>query len=240
MKLRALIVDDEPLAQNIIEQYAAKLPDLEIAGKCNDAICAHKFIEQNEIDLIFLDINMPKLSGIAFLKTLKNPPIIIFTTAYSEYALEGFELNAIDYLKKPFSFDRFCKAYFKADELIRLKRGNRREDSKNAVPDFLFVKTNRRMVKIKFTDILFIEGLGDYIKFHLKNSRIITNLTMKKVHDLLPGKDFYRIHKSFIISLDKIDSLEGNMTIINGIKIPIGNSYRQEFIKIMKNYFANS
>ena len=113
MELKALIVDDEPLAQNIIEQYAQKLPSLNITGKCNDAISAHQWLNSNKVDLIFLDINMPKLSGISFLKTLKEPPLIIFTTAYSEYALEGFELNAVDYLKKPFSFERFCTAFFK-------------------------------------------------------------------------------------------------------------------------------
>jgi len=121
--IKALIVDDEPLAQEVIKQYALKLPDLEITASCNDAICAHKALQEQQIDLLFLDINMPKLSGISFLKTLKNPPLVIFTTAYSEYALEGYELNAIDYLKKPFSFDRFCKAYFKAEELINLKSG---------------------------------------------------------------------------------------------------------------------
>jgi len=121
MEIKTLIVDDEPLAQNVIEQYAKKLPNLKIVDKCNDAICAHQVLQNNHVDLIFLDINMPKLSGISFLKNLKNPPLVIFTTAYSEYALEGFELNALDYLKKPFSFERFCKACFKAEELLRLK-----------------------------------------------------------------------------------------------------------------------
>ena len=122
MKIKALIVDDEPLAQNVIQQYAKKIPELNIIGTCNDAICANKLLNETAIDLIFLDINMPKLSGISFLKNLDNPPLAIFTTAYSEYALEGFELNAVDYLKKPFSFERFCKAYFRAEELLQLKQ----------------------------------------------------------------------------------------------------------------------
>ena len=141
MEIKALIVDDEPLAQNIIEQYARKLPNLVIAGKCNDAICAHQVLQEKQVDLIFLDINMPKLSGISFLKNLKEAPMVIFTTAYSEYALEGFELDAVDYLKKPFSFDRFCKAFFKAEELFRLKKSasaQKRENSSE--PDFLFIK----------------------------------------------------------------------------------------------------
>jgi len=238
MEIRALIVDDEPLAQNVIEQYANKLPNLTISGNCNDAICAHQFLQENEVDLIFLDINMPKLSGISFLKNLKNAPLVIFTTAYSEYALEGFELNAIDYLKKPFSFERFCKAYFRAEELLQLKKGTSERSSVEKDSDFIFIKADKKMVKVKFSEILYIEGLGDYIKLHLSDKKLVTNLSMKKVIDLLPAKDFYRTHKSFIISLDKIDSVEGNMTKINNTKLPIGNSYRQDFMKFIKNYLA--
>ncbi len=238
MEIRALIVDDEPLAQNVIEQYANKLPNLIISGKCNDAICAHHFLQENKVDLLFMDINMPKLSGISFLKTLKNPPLVIFTTAYSEYALEGFELNAIDYLKKPFSFDRFCKAYFRAEELLQLKKDSTQTPTVEKETDFIFIKADKKMVKVKFSEILYIEGLGDYIKLHLSDKKLVTNLSMKKVFDLLPEKDFYRTHKSFIISLDKIESVEGNMTKINNTKLPIGNSYRQEFMKFIKSYLA--
>lgn len=237
--IKALIVDDEPLAQEVIKQYALKLPDLEITASCNDAICAHKALQEQQIDLLFLDINMPKLSGISFLKTLKNPPLVIFTTAYSEYALEGYELNAIDYLKKPFSFDRFCKAYFKAEELINLKSGANAKTEKNLNPDFLFVKSNKKTYKIAYSEIQFIEGLGDYIQIHLQNKKIITNLSMKKILELLPANLFYRIHKSFIIALDKIELVEGNMVKINNSKIPIGHSYRQDFMQFVNNYLAD-
>lgn len=238
MEIKALIIDDEPLAQNVIQQYAQKLPNLTITGTCNDAICAHNFLLENEIHLMFLDINMPKLSGISFLKNLKNPPLVIFTTAYSEYALEGFELNAIDYLKKPFSFERFCKAFYRAEELLLLKH-----NSKPAFPDesdheFLFVKSDKKSIKVKFSDIYYIEGLGDYIKLHLEDKKIVTNLSMKKIISLLPEKIFYRIHKSFIISLNKIEAVEGNMIKMNNIKLPIGNSYRQDFMGFIKNYLA--
>ena len=238
MEIKALIIDDEPLAQNVIQEYAKKLPDLKISGLCNDAICAHKLLQEKSFDLLFLDINMPKLSGISFLKNLKNPPLVIFTTAYSEYALEGFELNAIDYLKKPFSFDRFCKAYFRAEELLQLKRTSTTIIEDENEPDFLFIKANKKMIKVKFSDIYYVEGLGDYIKLYLKDDKIVTNLSMKKILAILPENDFYRTHKSFIISLDKIESVEGNMTVINDKKLPIGNSYRQEFIKSIKNYLA--
>lgn len=235
MKVKALIIDDEPLAQNVIKQYALKLPDLEITSTCNDAICAHKVLQENPVDLIFLDINMPKLSGISFLKTLQNPPLVIFTTAYSEYALEGYELNAIDYLKKPFSFDRFCKAYFKAEELLQLKN----EAKGNLHNDFLFVKSNKKTYKIAFSEILFIEGLGDYIQIHLTDQKIVTNLSMKKILELLPENDFYRIHKSYIIALNKIELVEGNMVKIGKNKLPIGNSYRQEFMRFVDNHLAD-
>ena len=240
MEIKAAIIDDEPLAQNVIKQYALKLPELKIVATCNDAICAHKILKQHRIDLIFLDINMPKLSGISFLRSIKNPPLVIFTTAYSEYALEGFELDAIDYLKKPFSFDRFCKAYFKAEEILQLKHtaNASSEHSKEAITNYLFVKSNKKTYKIEFAEIQYVEGLGDYIQIHLINRKIITNLSMKKILELLPADMFYRIHKSFIISLNKIDLVEGNMVNINNIKIPIGNSYRQDFMSFINKNLA--
>lgn len=240
MEIRALIIDDEPLAQNVIKQYALKLPDLTIVSTCNDAICAHKVLQAEEIDLLFLDINMPKLSGISFLKNLKNAPLVVFTTAYSEYALEGFELNAIDYLKKPFSFERFCKAYYRAEELLLLKHNSeQRQEATEFQSDFLFIKSNKKSVKVKFNEIQYIEGLGDYIKIHLVSDKLVTNLSMKKILSLLPAKQFYRIHKSFIISLDKIKLLEGNLVAINGTKLPIGNSFRREFMILINNYLAD-
>ena len=238
MKIKALIVDDEPLAQNVIQQYAKKIPDLFIAGTCNDAICANKLLAETSIDLIFLDINMPKLSGISFLKNLDNPPLVIFTTAYSEYALEGFELNAVDYLKKPFSFERFCKAYFRAEELLLLKHSKSVPDNANLQTDFLFIKSDKKTIKVLLSDMFYIEGLGDYIKIHLKDKKIVTNLSMKKISELLPENQFYRIHKSYIISIDKIDSVEGNMVKINNIKLPVGNSYRQDFMQYIRTFLA--
>ncbi len=238
MKIKALIIDDEPLAQNVIQQYAQKLPDLVIAGTCNDAVCASKVIRETQVDLLFLDINMPKLSGISFLKNLNNPPLVIFTTAYSEYALEGFELNAVDYLKKPFSFERFCKAYFRAEELLLLKQGNQMHEDPSLQSDFLFIKSDKKTIKVKFSDIYYIEGLGDYIKLHLVNKKIVTNLSMKRIIELLPDNLFFRIHKSFIVSIEKIESVEGNMVKTNNIKIPIGNSYRQDFMQLIKTFLA--
>lgn len=239
MEIKALIVDDEPLAQDVIKQYAQRLPDLRIVATCNEAICAHKALQENDVDLIFLDINMPKLSGISFLRNLKNPPLVIFTTAYSEYALEGFELNAIDYLKKPFSFERFCKAYYRAEEQFILKENAKNNTSNSTESNFLFIRSNKKTFKVNFDDIMFIEGLGDYIKIHTTDDKLVTNLSMKKIISLLPDKQFYRIHKSFIISLENIESLEGNMVSIQGNKLPIGNSYRQDFAAFINQYLAD-
>ena len=238
MEIKAIIIDDEPLARNVIIEYARKITSLSIVGECSDAISAHRLIQDKKADLLFLDINMPKLTGIEFLKTLKNPPLVIFTTAYSEYALDGFELNIIDYLKKPFSFERFCKAYFRAEELLLLKQSVSKTDLVEKQNDFLFVKSDKKTIKVKIADILYIEGLGDYIKLYLTDKKLVTNLSMKKLENLLPPDRFYRIHKSFIISLDKIESIEGNMVKISNTKLPIGNLYRQEFMMFVKNFLA--
>jgi DNA-binding LytR/AlgR family response regulator len=238
MEIKALIIDDEPLARNVIKEYAKKIPSLQILGECEDAICAHQMLQTKLVDLIFLDINMPKLSGIEFLKSLKNPPLVIFTTAYSEYAMDGYELNIIDYLKKPFSFERFCKAYFRAEELLLLKKTATNNETENTQSEFIFIKSDKKSIKVNITDISYIEGLGDYIKVYINDKKLVTNLSMKKIENLLPAKLFYRIHKSYIISINKIESIEGNMVKINNIKLPIGNSYRQDFMQHIKYFLA--
>ena len=170
----------------------------------------------------------------------KSAPLVIFTTAYSEYAVEGFELNAIDYLKKPFSFERFCKAFYKAEELLQLKQdSNKTTNITEQQSDFLFIKSNKKTYKVIFDEIMYIEGLGDYIKIHLKDQKIVANLSMKRILSLLPGNKFYRIHKSFIISLEKIELVEGNMVAIQNKKLPIGNSYRQEFMQFINTFLAD-
>jgi DNA-binding LytR/AlgR family response regulator len=238
MEIKAILIDDEPLARNVIKEYSKKLPALKIVAECEDAIQAHEILQKENVDLLFLDINMPKLSGIDFLKTLKNPPLVIFTTAYSEYALDSYELDAIDYLKKPFSFERFCKAYFKAEELLNLKNSPNNAANMHPGNDFIFIKSDKKSFRVNISDIQYIEGLGDYIKIYTNNKKLVTNLSMKKIESLLPSNLFFRIHKSFIISLQNIDSIEGNMVKINNAKLPVGNSYRQDFMQFIKNYFA--
>jgi len=234
MVMKVLIVDDEPLAQNVIEQYARKLPSIEIAGKCSDAISAHQWLRENVADLMFLDINMPKLTGISFLKSLKVAPMVVFTTAYSEYALEGYNLDVLDYLKKPFSFERFCKAVFKAEELFHLRQTALKEEIvTQSEKHFFFIKSNKKTYKVNFSEIYYIEGLGDYIQIHLENQKIVANLSMKRILEILPEPKFYRIHKSYIISLDKMELVEGNSVLIGKKRLPVGNSYRQQFLEFI-------
>ena len=236
-KIKCLIVDDEPLAQRIIEKYSEDIPTIEIICKCNNAFEAMQALNDKDIDLIFLDINMPKLSGINFLKSLKNPPLCIITTAYSEFALEGYELDVIDYLKKPFSFERFLKAIQKVQERIK-------ESTKETVvheivtshsneENFIFVKSNKKTFKVNISDVFYIEALGDYVKIHTNDKVIITYQSMKKIEALLPSSSFTRIHKSFIVSISKIKSIEGNMVEIKDEKLPIGSNYKQEFQHII-------
>lgn len=225
MILKTLVIDDEPLAYEVIKTYANDIRSIEIAGYCSDALEALDVLNKQHIDLILLDINMPKLSGIDFLKALTNPPMVILTTAYADYALAGYELNVLDYLTKPFSFVRFLKAIQKAEHQNALiqKRGI------ESTPDSVFIKSNKKTFQVKFEDITYIEGLGDYIKIYTQTSHFVTNVSMKKMEELLPNGMFFRIHKSFIVNLKCIVSIEGNLVEVNHKKLVIGNNYRQDF-----------
>lgn len=225
MILKTLVIDDEPLAQNILRKYAEDIKSIEIKGFCSDAMEAIEILERQSIDLIFLDINMPKLSGIEFLKTLKNPPFVILTTAYTDYAMEGYELNILDYLAKPFSFARFLKAVQKVEQQFQLSQKNKAEEK----PESIFVKSNKKTYQVKFSDIIYIEGLGDYIKIYTEKTHLITNFSMKKMDELLPENEFYRIHKSHIVNMKKIVAIEGNLVELPNIKLTIGNNYRTDF-----------
>ena len=231
MILKTLVIDDEPLAQNVIKKYTEDIKSIDIIGFCKNAIEAIEIMGNQTIDLIFLDINMPKLSGIEFLKTLKNPPLVILTTAYSEYAMEGYELNVLDYLVKPFAFARFLKAVQKAEQQLQLTQKPITEEK----PESVFIKSNKKTYQIKFSEIIYIEGLGDYIKIYTEKSHLVTNLSMKKMEELLPANDFYRIHKSHIVNRMKIIAIEGNMVELSGIKLTIGSNYRTDFFSRISN-----
>lgn len=235
--IRAIIVDDEPLAQEIIETYVQKMPNMELVAICNHALEANEVLKNETVDLMFLDIQMPQLSGIDFLKTLANPPFVIFTTAHADYAVQGFELDAVDYLLKPISFERFLKAVNKVSD----KLSNRKQEPESSIVEFgegfFFVKADKKLVKINFEDILYIEGLKDYVIIRMEVGRVITLQTMKSLEDKLPVSKFKRVHRSYIVNIKKISAILGNMVeIMEGGKVkqlPIGKNYRDELMEMI-------
>src|SRR5688500_3769385 len=236
--MKTLIIDDEPLALDVLETYISKMPELELVGRCSNALEANELLRKHDIDLIFLDIQMPQVSGVDFIKALSNPPLFIFTTAYSNYALEGYELNAIDYLLKPISIDRFMKAVNKAMEQYELRRKEESaEPSGREGEDFFFVKADKKLVKVKYNEILYIEGLKDYVIIRLEQGRVVTLQTMKSLEDKLPLNKFKRIHRSYIVSIDKIHAVDGTSVDVyekGQIKqLPIGKNYRDEILEIV-------
>lgn len=241
--INAIIVDDEPLAQDVLETYLEKIPDVKLVKKCSNAFEANEALKNEDIDLMFLDIQMPQLTGIDFLKTLSKPPLVIFTTAYSNYALEGFELNALDYLLKPISMERFMKAVNKAQEQIELQRRDATGGApvtatiEEMGPDFFFVKADKKLVKVNFDNILYIEGLKDYVIIRMEQDRVITLQTMKSLEEKLPSNNFRRIHRSYIVNIDKIMAIVGNMVEVmekgQAKHLPVGKNYRDELLEIV-------
>jgi two-component system LytT family response regulator len=218
-----LIIDDEPIARDIILSYCNHIPYIEVAGLCANAFEAKTILKKQKIDLLFLDINMPVLDGIAFLKTIKNPPKIIFTTAYKEYAVQAFDLAADDYLLKPFSLERFIIA---VDKVI----GN--TEKTGADPgNFIFIKADGKIFKIKFDELFFAEAYGNYTKVVVVNSTLLPSMTFSSFEEQLPKNLFLRVHRSFIINKSKITHIEGNRIFINAYEIPIGNNYKEAFLK---------
>jgi DNA-binding LytR/AlgR family response regulator len=233
--IRYLIVDDEPIAHRIIENYGESLPHLVKVGNCYNAFEAMQFLNENAVDLLFLDINMPKLSGFDFLKTLLNPPKIIVTTAYKEFALEGYELNISDYLLKPFSFERFIKAINKTIYPVPNDKSMSPPaiTEKQSKADSFFLKGDKKLHQIHFQDVLFIEAYGHFTKVYLKDDMIISAQKISDFEKLLPIIDFIRIHKSFIVSKNKIRYIEGNRVLIQQHKIPIGQTYKERVNKFL-------
>jgi DNA-binding LytR/AlgR family response regulator len=234
--IKAILVDDEPLALEIMETYINQIPDIQLIKKCENAFEANEVLKSQEVDLMFLDIQMPQLSGIDFLKTLSNPPCVIFTTAYPDYAVEGFDLNAVDYLLKPISLERFLKAVNKVSEKLSSKKMEH-ENQPSEAEDFFFVKADKKLVKINFEEILYIEGLKDYVIIRQDTGRVITLQTMKSLEDRLPDSKFKRVHRSYIVNIKKITAILGNMVeLMESGKIkqlPIGKNYRDELLEMI-------
>jgi DNA-binding LytR/AlgR family response regulator len=234
-KIRCLIVDDEELAVDIIAEYISRLDNLELAGTCSNAMEALQFINEQQVDLLFLDIQMPGLTGLELIRSMNTRPQVIFTTAYSEHALEGFELEALDYLVKPIPFERFIKAvnrYFKLHQQKEIPQNNT-DHSSNA---FIFVKSEKMMVKIMLHEINYIESIRNYVSIYLTDGReIVTMNTISNIEERVPETLFIRIHRSFIISIDKIESYMSGSVKIAGKNIPIGRNYKEAFRSIIND-----
>lgn len=230
-EVNCLIVDDEPIAREIIQTYCRHLPYLNVVASCSNALEAKIVLQNKKVDILFLDINMPVMDGMSFLKTLKNPPQVIFTTAYKEYALDAFDLAACDYLLKPFSLERFIIAVDKAAEKIQ---GTHPASSENtATEDFIFIKTDGKIFKILFGDIFYAEANGNYTKIVTRQNIIMPAMTFSSVEELLPPPLFLRVHRSFIINKSKIGHIEGNRVFVNNTEIPIGSNYKDDFLKAL-------
>lgn len=234
MKTKCLIVDDEPLAIEVIESHISQFDNLEVVATSRNAIKAFEVLENEKIDLLFLDIQMPKLTGIDFLKSIKNPPKVIFTTAYIDYALEGYELDVLDYLVKPISFQRFLKAINKYFAIANQTTETTAFIEKITDKDFIFVKSDRKNHKIQFSEIQYIESVKDYIKIHTTDKRIIAKNTLTNFENELPKNKFIRIHRSYIVNLDFVTAYTAHDIEINSIELPIGISYKQKVFDQLK------
>ncbi|MGH1337350.1 MAG: LytR/AlgR family response regulator transcription factor [Aureispira sp.] len=229
--MNVILVDDEPLAKEVVETHISKFPNLNLLAKCSNAVEALQALKEHEVDLMFLDIQMPQISGIDFLKTLPNPPKVILTTAFSEYAMDGYDLNVVDYLLKPISFDRFAKAVNKAisQEPAEPEATNTSKES----ADYIFVKADKKLIKIHFNDIFYIEGLKDYVILHTPTGRVVTLQTMKSLETKLPQDLFMRVHRSYIVNLGNITIIEGNTIQIGKKIIPIGKNYKETLLDMV-------
>ena len=228
-KIRCLIIDDEPPAQAVLKKYIEQVPSLDLAGVCNNAVEAISFLQNQSVSLLFLDIQMPGLLGTKFIRTMNNPPKVIFTTAYRKFAVEGFELNAVDYLLKPISFDRFIMGVNKVLQLnLQLKTENTyaTESDNESNRPFLYLRADRKMVRILFDEILFIESLKDYIRIVTINKTVVSRQSISSLEDMLPRNQFLRIHRSYIVAMSRIDSFNGETIYIANNELPIGRLFK--------------
>ncbi len=229
MNFKCLIVDDEPIAQNIVKGFIVDTPNLEVFGICDNAMEALKVLQEHTIDILFLDIEMPKITGLSFLKTLAHPPATIITTAYREFALEGYELDVVDYLLKPFSFERFLKAVNK----VTHKRETKKTEIRTEPKTYAYFKVDRKNMKVNYDEIIYIEGLSNYVKIHLENHQHIVYHKLIDLEKLLPEGQFVRIHKSYIIAIDKIQAFGNDYIEVADKQLSIGNTYRERFFAIV-------
>ena len=241
MNITCLIVDDEPLARNLLKEYVSKVSYLELKGMCSNALEAMEFLRQQPVELLFLDIQMPDLTGISFLRALQKKPMVIFTTAYSEYALESYDLDVVDYLLKPITFERFLRAVEKASQ--RIVNGQISSPPEKTSPieptPFIFVKDGTKLVKVNWNDILYIEGLKDYVTIHTRDQKIVTLQRLKVLETQLPAEKFIRIHNSYIVALNAIDVIYKNEVQVGKALLPVSDSYKKAFREFVeKNHLS--
>jgi DNA-binding LytR/AlgR family response regulator len=229
-KLSSIIVDDEPVARKILQEFVERVPFMDLQGKFENAMKAAAYLQNNETDIIFLDIEMPKVSGLQFLQNNEIKPLVILTTAFPQYALEGYELDIIDYLLKPFAYSRFLKAVQKAKDYIELKTAI----SANLLSSYIFVKSEKRIEKIEVKDILYAESLGNYVTIHVDNKKFIAYLTLKSLESQLPSSEFIKIHQSFLVACAKINAIEGNEIKLNNKSLPISRNYKDVVMKMVE------
>ena len=229
-RLSCIITDDEPVARKILKEFIEQVPFLELAGQFENITKTEAFLKQQKADILFLDIEMPKVTGLEYLKSASMQPLVILTTAYPEYALEGYELNIIDYLLKPIAFDRFVKSVQKAKEFMELKQMRPGDPS----PTYLFVRSEKRFEKIELSDILYVESTGNYVNIYAANKRIVAYLTLKAVEGQLPASQFFKIHHSFLVNFHRVDSIEGNLVMIAGKELPVGRNYKEGLMRAIE------
>lgn len=229
MSISCVIVDDEPLARSLLKDYVSKIPSLKLVDVCSSPLAAMEVLKANTVDLLFLDIQMPEITGISLLKILKKRPLVVLTTAYSEYALESYELDVVDYLLKPITFQRFLQAVDKVSSRLQQPPAPVEKVAPSPAQPFIFVKDGTKLVKVNWEDILYIEGLKDYVTIHTRQQKIISLQRLKTLEEQLPSEQFIRIHNSFIVALSAIDSVQKNEVHIGQAALPISDSYKKLF-----------
>lgn len=247
--IRCLLLDDEPLARQVLRTHAERLPFLAVVGECGNALEAYELLRRQEVELIFCDIEMPRISGLDFLRALPQRPLVVFTTAYEQYALAGFELDVVDYLLKPVAFDRFWRAVEKVKDRLALHQykelaavpplGSAPVETVPSVPDeaFIMVKENGTLVKVLLTSLRYAEGMRDYVKLFTTGGRLVTYLTLKKLEEALPAAQFTRVHKSYLVRNAGIEALEGNLLILaGGTQVPVGVQHREAVLRVLHPY----
>lgn len=231
-KLRCLITEDEELARDLLENFINKIPHLELVAKCENPLRAMEVLRNETVDILFLDIQMPELTGTEMLKLMPEKPVVIFTTAYPSYALEGYQLDVTDYLLKPYSFERFVQAVNKATEIVKLKKSSSANHNTRLNKDYLLAKSEHKVIKIKFVDLSYIESMREYVAYHTTaQGRILSLMSLKKLEADLPEHLFIRIHKSYIVNIEKVVALEGNLVHLADKKLPIGASYKDSVMR---------